>query len=86
MVLATMWLVLDVLGTPVAALAQTPVRVARIGMLLFSTPTTDPGVRVFRDALHELGWIEGRNVTFEYRFADRQADRLADLATDRVVE
>jgi putative tryptophan/tyrosine transport system substrate-binding protein len=80
--LAALMLVLVALGAPPAALGQTPVRVARIGVLLFSTPTTDPNVGVFRDALRELGWIEGRNLTLDYRFADGQADRLPDLATE----
>jgi putative ABC transport system substrate-binding protein len=84
MVLTAILFLLAMLGAPPAALAQTPVQVARIGMLLFSTPTTDPSVGVFRDALRELGWIEGRNLTLEYRFADGQADRLPGLAGELV--
>ena len=65
-----------------AADAQTPPSIARIGILLFSTPSTDPNVPVFRDALRELGWIEGRNVAYEYRFADGRPERLPELAAE----
>lgn len=59
-------------------------RTARIGVLVFSTPTTDPNVPVWRDALRDLGWIEGRNLTLEYRYAEGRAERLPQLAADLV--
>jgi putative tryptophan/tyrosine transport system substrate-binding protein len=73
---------LALLGLHAVADAQSPPRTARIGVLLFSTPAADPNVRVFRDAMRELGWIEGRNLALEFRFADGQPDRLPDLAAE----
>ena len=75
-------LVLVLLGVHMAADAQTPPSIARIGILLFSTPSTDPNVPVFRDALRELGSIEGRNVVYEYRSADGRPERLPELAAE----
>ena len=64
------------------AAAQGPPRVARVGILVFSTPAADPSVSVFREALSRLGWIEGRNLVLEYRYAQGKVERLPDLATD----
>jgi len=77
-------LALALLALPSIARAQAPPRVARVGVLVFSTPAADPSVPVLRDALRELGWIEGRNLTLEYRFADGQADRLPEQAAELV--
>jgi putative ABC transport system substrate-binding protein len=71
------------LAAPLAADAQSA-KAARIGVLLFSTPATDPSVPTFRDALRQLGWLEGRNLTFEYRYADARGERLPELAADLV--
>ena len=48
-------------------------RTYRVGVLLFSTPTTDPNVPVFREALRATGYVEGRNLVLEFRYADGQA-------------
>lgn len=64
------------------AAAQGPPRVARVGMFVFSTPTADPSVSVFREALSRLGWIEGRNLALEYRYAEGKVERLPDVAAD----
>jgi putative ABC transport system substrate-binding protein len=66
------------------AAGQSPPRSVRIGVLLFSTPAADPNVRVFREAMGALGWVEGRNLTLEYRFADGDSDRLPQLAAELV--
>jgi putative ABC transport system substrate-binding protein len=66
------------------ATAQGPGRVARVGVLVFSTPTADPNLPVFREALGRLGWTEGRNVTLEYRYAEGKVERLPDVAADLV--
>jgi putative ABC transport system substrate-binding protein len=75
---------LAALSFPVAA--QQTGKVARIGIL---DPSTASGsavlVDAFRQELNKLGWIEGKNITFEYRFAENKGqDRLPELAADLV--
>jgi putative tryptophan/tyrosine transport system substrate-binding protein len=75
-----------------SAMAQpTPVKVARIGYLGGSNPDIGgPGQsQVFLQALRELGWVEGRNLVVEYRWAEGKLERfpinaaeLADLKVD----
>jgi putative tryptophan/tyrosine transport system substrate-binding protein len=65
--------------------AQQPGKVARIGFLDPSTAAGIAGLlEVFRQELHKLGWIEGKNITIEYRFAEHKNERLPELATDLV--
>jgi len=65
---------------PLAALAREPGKIYRIGFLLPSTGLREE----FRDALRELGWIEGKTVAFEVRQAEGRRERLPDLAADLV--
>jgi putative tryptophan/tyrosine transport system substrate-binding protein len=69
----------------VSAEAQQSGKVARIGFL---DPSTASGMAVlvdtFRHELSKLGWIEGKNITIEYRFAEQKFERLPELATDLV--
>ena len=56
-----------------------------IGMLNSSSPDADGDrIRAFRRGLSETGYIEGRNVTIEYRWADGQNERLPSMAADLV--
>jgi putative ABC transport system substrate-binding protein len=75
------------IAAPLAAEAQEPLRVPRIGMLNVFGPE-HPEARlildVFREALSELGYIEGRNVVIEHRWADGQTERLSGLAAELV--
>jgi len=67
---------------PLAGAAQ-PAKLARLGVLVFGTPETDafPAIRL---GLSALGYVEGRNIVFEHRYADGRPERLADLAVDLV--
>ena len=59
--------------------------VARIGVLSpFSRTTGLSAFAAFGETLRDLGWIEGTNLAFEYRWADGQADRLPGLAAELV--
>jgi putative ABC transport system substrate-binding protein len=71
---------------PVAARAQKQISgIARIGVLSpFSRTTGLSAFVAFAETLRDLGWIEGTNLAFEYRWADGQADRLPGLAAELV--
>lgn len=71
------------LAAPLVAEAQ-PAGKARIGILLFSTPATDPNLPVLRDALRRLGWVDGTNLTLEYRYGEGRIERLAQCALELV--
>ncbi len=68
-----------------AARAQAPARAARIGLLSPSSPSIAAlWLQAFRSGLRDLGWIEGKNVSIEYRYAEGSSDRLPGLAADLV--
>jgi len=56
----------------------------KIGFLALGTPDPSPFVKGVCEGLHSLGYVEGRNVTFESRSAEGKADRLASLAAELV--
>jgi len=65
--------------------AQQTGKIFRIGYLDVSTAPGSAGlVEVFRQELSKLGWIEGKNITFEYRFAEQKSERMPELAADLV--
>ena len=68
-----------------SAEAQQTGKIFRIGFLDNSTAS---GIAVlleaFRQELSKLGWIEGKNITIEYRFAEQKNERLPELAADLV--
>ena len=66
------------------AQAQQPAKVPRLGVLLYGTPETDPSVAAFRQSLRDLGYIEGKNLSMDYRFAGGKPERLTEAAADLV--
>jgi len=65
--------------------AQQPGKVFRIGLLEVGNASASAVlVDAFRHELTKLGWIEGKNVTIEYRFAEQKQERLSEFATELV--
>jgi putative ABC transport system substrate-binding protein len=73
------------LAAPLTADAQQAGKVPRIGFLGTLSPSdTSPRLDAFRQALRELGWVEGQNIVIDYRYAEGRFDRLPDLAAELV--
>jgi putative tryptophan/tyrosine transport system substrate-binding protein len=69
---------------PVTARAQQPAMPA-IGWLGSTSPTDQaPALIIFKKGLSEIGYDEGRNAVFEFRWADGHNERLSELAADLV--
>src|SRR5215470_12515946 len=81
-----LWLpALIILAAGTFAKAQQTGKVARIGFLDNSTASGSAVlVKAFREELSKLGWVEGKNITIEYRFAEQTPERLPELAADLV--
>jgi putative ABC transport system substrate-binding protein len=82
----TLWsiitLVCSLLATLGAAEVQPRAKVPRIGFLGSSSPTSyEPIITAFWQGMHEFGWVEGDNVTIEFRWAEGELERLPALAT-----
>lgn len=72
-------------GTPVGGAAQPADKVYRIGSLTRGgRAAAEPYNRALEEALGALGWVEGRNVRFEHRYADLEPRRYPDLAVELV--
>ena len=72
------------LAAPLAAEAQQVTKAPRIGFLAFNLATKTHLPEAFRQGLRDLGYVEGRNVVFEYRDAEGKAERLPALAAELV--
>jgi putative tryptophan/tyrosine transport system substrate-binding protein len=70
---------------PLAARAQQPAMPV-VGYLSYTSAELEAAALMpaFRQGLREIGFIEGENVTIEYRWAEFQFERLAPMATDLV--
>jgi putative ABC transport system substrate-binding protein len=83
--IATAGIGLTILWWPVVADAQPPGKVHRIGFLGATAPASYAHlVDAFREGLRDLGYVEGKNLAIEYRWADGKYDRLPDLAAQLV--
>jgi putative ABC transport system substrate-binding protein len=73
------------LAVALGAAAQTPPKAYRIGYIQTATPEEQAHLtKAFEDAMRELGYVEGRNVVFERRFALGRQERLPQLAAELV--
>ena len=65
--------------------AQQPTKIPRIGYLTGATPDGQSArIEAFRQGLRELGYVEGKNIVIEYRYAELKPDRLPALAAELV--
>ena len=58
----------------IPAEAQQPSKIPRVGLLSLSSANTT--LEAFRQGLHQLGYVEGKNIAFEYRWAEGHEDRF----------
>jgi hypothetical protein len=73
------------LAAPFVALAQQPSKVPQIGLLgTDSLAGTASRLEAFRQGLRDLGYVEGRNIAIEYRWADGKVERFPDFAVELV--
>src|SRR5262245_55448998 len=78
-------LIIANVGVGAVVQAQQPKKVPRIGYLTTgSLPSASESVERFRQGLRELGYVEGKTITIEYRYAGDKLDRLPDLAAELV--
>src|SRR6476659_3502589 len=68
---------------PMAAHAQQPRKNPRLGILLFNSPQIDP-IGPLLQGLQKLGYVDGKSIAIEYRYAEGKAERLPGLASELV--
>jgi ABC-type uncharacterized transport system substrate-binding protein len=75
-----------ILATIPPAEAQQRAKISRIGLLSSTGDLRAPGpsVEAFRQALRDLGYNEGKNISIEYRYAEGNQERLSDLVAELV--
>jgi putative tryptophan/tyrosine transport system substrate-binding protein len=67
--------------------AQQPKRIPRVGLLTITPPSSlAPRFDAFREALHQLGYVEGQNIAIEYRHAEGKRERVPAIAGEMVRE
>jgi putative tryptophan/tyrosine transport system substrate-binding protein len=60
-------------------------KIYRIGLLVSGTPASAAdSIGAFRQGLQELGYVEGRNIALEYRYAEGKVERLPTLASELI--
>src|SRR5215468_4245154 len=76
-------LVLVGLLDPITVMAQQPTKIPRIGWL-GDDPATTHFREAFRQGLRDLGYVEGRNIVIEYRFAEGKVERFPAIAAELI--
>src|ERR1051325_1957592 len=72
-------------GLSFSVQAEQSTKLPRIGYLSTDSPSTIPArIEAFRQGLRDLGYVEGKNIVIEWRFAEGKADRLRGLAAELV--
>src|SRR2546425_2149204 len=78
-------LILGLLATPFAVQGQPAKNVPRIGFLSAASPAAlSARTEAFRQGLRELGYVAGKNIIIEWRYAEENLDRLRELAAELV--
>jgi putative ABC transport system substrate-binding protein len=77
-------LTLSLLAAPLTGTAQPQSTVPRLGILTPAAEASTPLWEAFRQGLRDLGYVEGKNIALEYRFAAGQNERLPELAAELV--
>src|SRR4030095_16321420 len=73
------------LALSLPAEAQQPAKVPRVGCWAGNASSAEsPRVEAFREGLRALGYVEGKNIALEYRYADARFDKLPALADELV--
>jgi putative ABC transport system substrate-binding protein len=73
------------LAMPLTGEAQNARKIYRVGYLGNSSASLEPNlVEAFRQGMRELGYVEGKNLVIEFRWAEGRYDRFANLVTDLI--
>jgi putative ABC transport system substrate-binding protein len=68
-----------------AVQAQQPGKIPRIGLLITASASiASPRLQAFQQALRDLGYVEGKNIQFEYRYAEGKPDTLPELVKELI--
>src|SRR5262245_34905027 len=72
----------SMLAAPLAAKAQQPGKVPRVGVLANGSAATSPAVDAFRQGLRDLGHVEGQNIMLEIQWAEGRFERMLEFAAE----
>ena len=81
---STVTMVVLLLATCAVAHGQPGGKVARLAVLMFDSPATNANLASFVGGLRDLGYVEGRNLVLEYRYAESRPERVAQAAAETV--
>jgi putative tryptophan/tyrosine transport system substrate-binding protein len=84
---AALSILLAVMLVAVAVIAETqqPAKVPRIGFFVGGfAPAYASRIEAFRQGLHDLGYVEGKNIVVEYRYGERKEERFPELAAELI--